>query len=89
MKARTIIEMRDGLRGDRLIRSAVSRGGDVEATKRYMLQEYLRYYVYRTRDSDRDWREELVKTRRAIKWVIVQEDEFGQEVKPEAGGETL
>ena len=99
MKTRTIIEMRDGLRGDRLITSSVSRKGDVLATKKYMMEEHLRSYVRwfcltkeqraDKKDGYRMEKEAYTATRRAIKWVVVIEDELGQEVKPEAGGETL
>lgn len=99
MKTRTIIEMRDGLREDRLIASSVSRKGDVLATKKYMMEDRLHSYVRwfcmteeQRRDKKNRYRiekEAYTATRRAIKWVVVIEDELGQEVKPEAGGETL
>ena len=92
MKTRTIVEMRDGLRGDRLIASSVSRKGDVLATKRYMMEEHLRSYVRwfcMTEEQRRDKKdrhrieeEAYAATRRAIKWVVVIEDELGQEVRP-------
>ena len=92
MRARTIIEMRDGLRGDRLIASSVSRKGDILATKRYMMEERLRSYVRRScltkeqredkKDGRRIEREAYAATRRAIKWAVVIEDELGQEVRP-------
>ncbi len=83
MKTRTIIEMRDSLRGNRLIASSVSRKGNVLATKRYMLQTHLRSYLrlYCGVGSE-DMREELAKTRRAIRWSTVVEDELGQEARP-------
>ena len=82
MKTRTIIEMRDGLRGDRLIRASTSRGGDLGATKRYMLQAYLRSYLRLSCGvGSEGMPEELPKTRRAIVWRVVQEDELGQEIK--------
>ena len=92
MKARTIIEMRDGLRGGRLIASSVSRKGDVLATKKYMMEARLRPYVRwdcmtdeQRRDKanrDRIEKEAYASTRRNIAWKVVIEDELGQEVRP-------
>ncbi len=82
MKVRTVIEMRDGLRGDRLIASSTSRKGNLTATKRYMLQTHLRSYLLLSCGvGSEGMREELAKTRRAIVWTTVQEDELGQEIK--------
>lgn len=90
MKPRTVVEMRDGTRGGRLIRASVSRKGDVEATKRYMLESFLRPYVAWVRAPDgaerplgKPDREEEAKVRRAIVWRVVLEDGLGQEI---AGG---
>ena len=88
MKARIVVEMRDGTRDGRLIRASVSRRGDAEATKSYMLESFLRPYVAWRRTPDgaerplgRRDEDEEAKVRRAIVWKVVREDALGQEIK--------
>ncbi len=78
---RTVVEMRDGTRGNKLIRASVSRKGNVDVTKRYMLESFLRPYVRREAKAGEAFEDALSSTRRGIVWKVVAEDELGQEMR--------
>lgn len=83
-----MVEMRDGLRGDRLIRRSVCRSGNVESTKRYMKDNFTRSYVNVLCLSKEEVRDpqlrsaEFLRVKKALKWRVVSKEKLSQKPKP-------